>query len=280
MNESSTHKFDLPGSLLLTAIVKLMRPLAKLMLHYRITYPQCAAALKAIFVATAEESFKTEGIAQTDSRISFLTGINRKEVKRLRATSGIETAINKPAGSRIFDRWLQTDSAMDGSNQPQPLPILGERSPARSFSAFVGAECRSDIRPKVVLDEWLRQGLVCIEDNVLLLNPSAITPKEGFDDKSSFFGENIQDHIQASSHNLMGLRPSFFDRSVHCEGLSDQSIAQLEAFARELGMDALTKMNTLASELQQSDSQQNTAKSRFKFGVFSFHRKETPSEIS
>ncbi len=271
MSNQPQQNLYTPASAILPAITKLLRPLVKLMLHYQITYPQCSAALKATFISVAEESFKEAEIGQTDSSISFLTGINRKEVKRLRAQENAEQNADKTASARIFSRWLASDDLHSSQTQSKPLPLQEKQNPARNFNAFVKAECRNDIRPKVVLNEWLRQGLVVLENGALKLNAEAISPKRGFEQKASFFGSNIEDHIHASSHNLMGYKPSFFDRSVYCEDLSSNSIKQLEQVARELGMDALTKMNALAQACQTSDKGDITAQSRFKFGVFSFH---------
>lgn len=280
MNNQTSQDLHTPASALLPAISKLLRPLVRLMLHYQITYPQCAAALKAAFITVAEENFKEAKIDQTDSSMSFLTGINRKEVKRLRSEESAIGDTSKTVSDRIFSRWLASDYAPSEQDLLQPLPLQDRQNPKRSFDAFVKAECRNDIRPKVVLNEWLRRGLVTLEDGVLKLNCDALTMRNGFDQKAAFFGDNIEDHIHASSHNLMGYKPSFFDRSVYCENLSNNSIQQLEEYARELGMDALTKMNALAQALQTADSSHAEAKSRYKFGVFSFHHQdplETPT---
>ena len=54
------------------------------MLARGITYTYLADLLKGVFVEVADREFCIEGKAQTDSRISLLTGVHRKDVRRLR----------------------------------------------------------------------------------------------------------------------------------------------------------------------------------------------------
>ena len=73
-----------PAKLVLTALKRILRPLVKLLLSHQITYADCARILKECYVEVAEKEFVLEGKPQTDSRLSLLTGIHRKEVKNLR----------------------------------------------------------------------------------------------------------------------------------------------------------------------------------------------------
>src|SRR5262245_25973500 len=69
---------------LLATTQRTLWPLVKLLLHRGISYPLLAEAIKSVFVGVAEAEFPLRGKAETDSRISLLTGIHRRDVKRLR----------------------------------------------------------------------------------------------------------------------------------------------------------------------------------------------------
>jgi hypothetical protein len=114
-------------------------------------------------------------------------------------------------------------------------------------------------------------GVARVENDHVVLNTGAFTPEKGFDEKVFFFGKNTQDHIHAGSHNLLGHKPSYFDRSVYYDRLSEASIGELGELADKLGMQALTEMNKEALSRQKRDHDQPDASFRMNFGVFNFN---------
>lgn len=67
-----------------TPIARLLRPLVRLFIRSGLTFPALADLLRELYVNVAEYDFALSGKEQTDSRVSLLTGIHRKEVRRLR----------------------------------------------------------------------------------------------------------------------------------------------------------------------------------------------------
>ena len=88
------NQAGMESPVLLKALDTLLRPLIKLLLSFQITYPQLINILKSIYVDVAESDFKVNGRRQSDSRITLLTGVHRKDVKRLREET--ETSEFKP----------------------------------------------------------------------------------------------------------------------------------------------------------------------------------------
>ncbi len=260
-----------PG--LVAAIEKLLRPLIRLLLAYQITYPQLIVMLKSLYVDVAEKDFKHNNKRQSDSRINMLTGVHRKDVKRLRAEDQHLTASPQSAsvGAQIIGRWLGNPELLDEQGQPRPLSIKPLSGTESEFDVLVESVCKGDIRPRVIIDEWLRLGVASIADNHISLNTGAFTPDKGFDEKAYFFGKNLQDHIAAGEHNLLGNKPAFFDRSVYYDGLSPESLAQLASLADELGMKALTQMNSAALARQNADRNNPDANYRMNFGIFNYN---------
>ncbi len=262
-----------PPPLLLTAIEKILRPLVKLMLSYQITYPQLIGMLKSIYVEVAEQHFQVEGKRQSDSRINLLTGVHRKDVKRLRAEAKeVKRApVNVSAGAQIIGQWLGTADYLDEQGNPRPLALKTSNEIKPGFDFLVEKVCKQDIRPRVILDEWLRLGVARVEADHVVLNTGAFTPDDGFEEKVFFFGKNAQDHISAGTHNLLGGKPSYFDRSVYYDKLSRHSIEELSSLADEVGMKALREMNRAALAKQQQDQGRTDALFRMNFGVFNFN---------
>ncbi len=262
-----------PPPELLGAISKVLRPLIKLMLSYQITYPLLIAQLKSLYVDVAEKDFQVNNKRQSDSRINLLTGVHRKDVKRLRAESPSESATptSVSTGAQIIGEWMGSPEYLDESGRPIALPLKTVNGDTPSFEELVEKVCKQDIRPRVILDEWLRLDVARLEDDHVILNTGAFTPDKGFDEKVFFFGKNTRDHIAASAHNLLGQKPSYFDRSVYYDRLSEASIEELAELANTLGMQALTTMNKKALELQKRDQEKAGSDYRMNFGVFNFN---------
>jgi len=261
-----------PPPLLVSAIKKILRPLVKLMLSYQITYPYLIGILKSIYVDVAENEFQVDDKRPSDSRINLLTGVHRKDVKRLRAEGSqkFEIPENISIGAQLVGEWLGSKEFIDSKGKPKTLPLKPGAGKDISFDTLVRKVCKQDIRPRVILDEWLRLGIAHIENDEVVLNTGAFTPDKGFDEKAFFFGKNLQDHISAGSENLSGSRAPYFDRSVYYDNLSETSVQELEELANYLGMQALTEMNKEALSRQRGDKGQSQSKFRINFGVFNY----------
>ena len=276
MSSSPDNQPGAPPPALIAAINRLLRPLVRLLLHYQITFPQLAAMLKSIYVDVAENEFRVPGKRQSDSRINLLTGIHRKDVKRLRSEP--QETVTTPAaisiGAQLIAHWLGDEELREQNGAPKALTVKTEGDAPSEFDQLVARVVRQDIRPRVILDEWLRLGVAHLENDKVHLNTGAFTPEKGFDEKVFFFGKNLQDHIAAGTHNILGNKPSYFDRSVYYDGLSQSSIEKLTSLADELGMKALTEINKAALEFQKRDEQEQTASYRMNFGVFNYHTEQ------
>ncbi len=270
-----TQSSDQVNSAVITALRKVLRPLVKFMIANQITYTYLSNMLKAVYVDVAEKDFPVAGKKQTDSRINLLTGVHRKDVKRLRAEP--EDLESRPAnisiGSQLVARWVGDKSLLNPDNSPRKLPLQDDDEFSnKSFEGLVSNIAKGDIRPRVVLDELMRLDMVELDpDHNVILKTKAFTPNRGQQEKLFFFGKNIQDHLCAGVHNLSGEQPPFFDRSVYYDELSADSVAQLSELADQLGMDALIKMNEKALALQTADQALADASYRMNFGIFNYN---------
>ena len=258
-----------------TALGKILRPLVKFMIANQITYPHLINILKATYVEVAEKDFPVEGKKQTDSRINLLTGVHRKDVKRLRTEQ--ENPAERPAnisiGAQLIARWVGDKSLRNPDGSPSVLPLQDDDEfSMKSFEGLVANIAKGDLRPRVVLDELMRLDMVELDpDHNVILKTKAFTPNKGKEEKLFFFGKNIQDHLCAGVHNLSGEQPPFFDRSVYYDELSEASIQELGELANSLGMEALIKMNEKALALQTADQNAKNRQFRMNFGIFNYN---------
>ncbi|HLO63826.1 MAG TPA: DUF6502 family protein [Azonexus sp.] len=261
-------------SVLLSAMHRVLAPVVRVMLAHGITLPMAIELLKRVFVEVAERDFKLENKASTDSRISLITGVHRKDVKRLRELPDVEANLPPKVSlsSQIVAAWLTDRRWLDAHGQPLPLSRLSTSDGKASFDSLV-ASISQDIRPRSVLDEWLRLGVVTVNaaDEVVLVS-NAFIPRDGLKEKLAYYGHNLGDHAAAAADNVLSHASPWFERSVHHDDLSEEQIERLRERASELGMHVLTSLHTMAEaehELTAKQPPDNAGPSRrFTCGVY------------
>jgi hypothetical protein len=262
-----------PSTYIVKSLKRLLKPLISFLISNDITYPVLNDLLKEIFIEVAETDFKLADKQQTDSRINFLTGIHRKDVKRLRrqATSKEKPQTTISLGALLVSRWLGDPLYRDDQGNTLALPRLLKQGGTRSFEGLV-VSINKDIRSRAILDEWLRMNVVYLDENdYVCLNQNAFIPKHGYEEKTWFFGENIHDHIAAAVHNLNDNNPPFLERAVYYDQLSPESVQELAKLSEKLGMEVLININSHALELQNKDKHKQHPKHRMRLGLYFYN---------
>jgi hypothetical protein len=259
-----------PPKALISAIKRLIRPLVRLLIAKGFGLPSFIELVKEVYVNVAEEEFPTKGKRQTDSRISLLTGVHRKDVKRLRAMAPESFTVPRSVGLSplVVARWLNSANTTNADGQPLPLPRQSATATEPSFDALVESVSK-DIRPRALLDEWVRLGVARLDaQERVVLNRSAFIPEKGFDEKAYFLGRNIHDHLSAATDNVLGGKTPSMERSVHYTGLSEESAKIVAEAAERLGMQSLLAVNRLALDLSEKDKEKPEATRRVNFGLY------------
>ncbi|MEL7466067.1 MAG: DUF6502 family protein [Pseudomonadota bacterium] len=259
------------NALFTKALKGLLRPLARALIAKGMTAPAFYQLVKQLFVEVAESEFALDGKRPTDSRISLLTGVHRRDVKTFRDPDLAEERAARRKVTTIatvLGRW-----AARGEGGPPPAL---QRDGKDGFEDLV-AEISRDIRPRTVLDEMIAQGLVEErEDGALALAADAFIGPGDSEQRVYFFAENVGDHLAAAVDNLLADQPRFMERAVFYNRLSDASIDEVEALARKLSGAALTDVNATAQKRQAEDVARGLGDGRFRFGVF-FYREDGPA---
>ena len=258
-----------PASLV-RALRHLLRPLVRLLVARGVTYTMLSDLLKEIYVEVAERDFALEGKRPTDSRVSLLTGVHRKDVRRLRggapaATDAVPETV--ALGAQLVAAWTTRREFLDAKGRPRALSRLASQGGGRSFESLVESVSK-DIRPRSVLDEWLRLGVAELDarDRVVL-RTAAFVPRRGFDEMAFYLGHNVHDHLAAAAHNVLAEGRPFLERSVHYDALGGRSIEELAELAARTGMEALTQVNRKAIACEARDRGE-ASKQRMTFGVY------------
>lgn len=271
-------RLDKTSTPLFNALRWLLRPLVKLLIEKGITFPQLRDLLKSVYVDVAENSFTLGGSPLSDSRIFILTGIHRKDIKRLRAEkkqpSEKNTMQNAGLGGNLVSHWIGDSRFLDQEDKPLCLP-RSSKNGMPSFDELVESVTK-DVRPRVILDEWLRLGIVSInEDDDICLSKTAFVPEQSFDEKSHFFGRHIHDHIATCTNNLLGQAEPMLERSVYFASLTNSSLAKLRSIAETESIQLLQKINKQALKLQREDQSKPDAKHRMRLGMYWYSQEKS-----
>lgn len=258
-------------SLMLQAVRRLMRPLARLFIGKGLPLQVFIEIMKDVYVDIAEENLNAANIRPTDSQISLMTGVHRRDVRKFRSMPP-DAKIEVPhlsVGAELVAIWMGNPEFLNPQGQPRPLPYVNRDNPQHSFTALAETVSK-DVRPRAILDEMLRQDIARydeITDNVWL-NVEAFVPQEGWAEKLYYFGHNGEDHLEAAVANILSSKPPFLDRSVYYDGLTRESADTLQNLARETAMKALRQLNRKALELSDIDKGEAEAKYRINFGAY------------
>nr|WP_314071200.1 DUF6502 family protein [uncultured Roseococcus sp.] len=245
---------DLPSppaaEALLRALRRPLRPLVRLLIRAGVTFPVCAEMLRCLYVETAAKDPSPDGRPPTDSRLTLLTGVHRKEIRRLREAA--EPGDDAPPAvvtlnSQLIARWLGLPETTDEGGDPLPLSRAG-------FDALV-AGVTTDLRPRTVLDNWIAQGIATIDpDERIRLNVAAFVPREGGEARLFYLSRNLHDHVAAAAANVSAAgAPPFLERSLHYDRLSPEAAAKLEAAGRAAAQQLLVDLNRLALSLVEDE---------------------------
>lgn len=257
----------------------LLRPLVRTMIARGLTAPVVYALLKRVYVEVAQESFALEGSPPTDSRIALLTGVHRKDIRTIRAETddGTAEARRKTALlATIIGQWMSHPAFTDAAGTAVPLPRASEDG--ASFETLVRSISK-DVRPRTVLDELERAGLVTITQDMLHLNADAVVGTGTASDKEAFFGANVGDHLAAATENLLSETPPFFERSVFYNQMTPEAVDHVEASARVQAQDMLEDLNRQSSAAHRRDKDKNGPRQRYRLGIY-FYREDadTPKD--
>lgn len=144
---------------ILGAFLVVLKPIARILLRFGIGFREFSEIAKTAFVDVASSDFGLRGRPTNISRVAVMTGLTRKEVRRLRdkITDGEHTVIVKPTPMwDILHFWHADREFLDSSGLPSKLPFSGE---SKSFSSLV-RRFGGDIPPGAMRTELKRVGAI------------------------------------------------------------------------------------------------------------------------
>lgn len=195
------------------ALLRLLRPLVRLMLRHGMAYGSFAELARKAFVDEGQAELRRAGKRASISAVAALTGLTRKEAARL-ADAGFTVAqasdqrYNRAV--RVVTAWSRDERFTDRGGRPRTLPVDGDNS----FATLVG-DYSGDVTPAAMLAILETGGTVRREAGAVELLDRAYLPTQTPAASLAILGSDVAELIATIEHNLSGGRETrFFQRKV------------------------------------------------------------------
>jgi hypothetical protein len=233
------------------AIMRLLRPLVRIILRNGMSFNAFSDVAKRVYVEVAMQEFGIAGKKQTISRVSILSGLSRKEVQRVMSQGDPAAAEETPyerynRAARVIAGWVRDRDFLDNAGDPL---ALGQEDGSVNFNLLVKRHS-GDVPARAVLDELLRVGAVeRLPDGRIRLRSRAYIPRTSDVDKLEILGTDVSDLIHTIDHNLQhGATDPFFQRKVMYDNLPVEAVGAFRALAAEQAQALLEKMDQWLSQ--------------------------------
>lgn len=229
---------------ILKALYWALKPLVQSLLRVGIGFREFSDIAKAVFVQVATDDYGLRGRPTNVSRVAVMTGLTRKEIKRLREQSpedADEVSVRKSPGSQILHYWYTEPEFLTAENVPRPLQFEGDTS---SFAMLVQRGV-GDIPPGALRAELKRVGAITeLEDGSLLPLRRHFVPQDVDDRLEMGLQFGLRCLAETVAHNSNSARKGgpWFERQVHTAEIDPDSlpnfrealVSKLEEFSEEL----------------------------------------------
>lgn len=264
------------------AILRLMRPLVRVLLRNGVSFHGFADLAKRVYVEVAsQEDLTIPGRKPTVSRVAVLTGLTRKEVQRISALPGTpdpEAGERYNRAARVVSGWVRDPDFTDPDGEPLPLtPDEGARSFAELVRRYSG-----DVPPRAVLDELLRVGTVERgEDGRIRLFARSYIPRTSDADKFAILGTDVSDLIATIDHNMrQGAADPRFQRKVMYDNLPAEVIPKFRKLGAARAQALLEQLDKWLSQHDRDVQKTVEGSGRMRAGIGIYYFEEDMNRLS
>ena len=223
---------------LMRAARRILRPLVRIMLRNGIPSDALTELVRKTYVDVADEEFAIEGKRQTLSRISVITGLNRKEVSRLRAMPPLDRSdeVWWNRAAHVLASWLRDEAFLDRKGDPLDLPFASSDAEP-SFTELVRKHS-GDMRPRSVADELVRMGAIEVVDDHLRMTSRGYVPAADPERIVDILGVDTSEFMETIDHNL--------------QAQGEDTLVQLKVLSDNVPAEYLKEFNALSARMSRN----------------------------
>lgn len=265
-----------------SALRVMMKPIIRILLRNGVTFKEFSGLCKSIYVETAAEEYGIRGRATNISRISVLTGIDRKEVKRIKDLLNSNdlaqtTQQSQDRITRLLTAWHHEELFIDADGKPLILPVEDGENSFYALSKQFGG----DVPAQTLLKELLRLGLVKMHDEGVEVLQRYYFPASSDPKALVRAGGVISELGETLFHNLYTVNEATkksqafakFERRASNNNIDPKVKKKFYEFLNKEGQDFLERADAWLSEHEITNEPQNNEKAiplRMGVSVFGF----------
>ena len=264
---------------ILGAFLVALKPIARILLRFGIGFREFSEIAKTAFVDVASSDFGLRGRPTNISRVAVMTGLTRKEVRRLRdkISDGEHTVVVKPTPLwDILHYWHADTEFLDDSGRPAILPFAGEK---KSFASLV-KRFGGDIPPGAMRTELKRVEAIDEDDegNLRVLKRT-FRPKGDHESLVASLVQGVYPLLATVSHNTDSNRDgdTWAQRIAFTQAVRKSDIPRLKRItADRIGSfaESIDDVFMAYETLHENDEANVNEKSTLAVGVFYFEDRE------
>ena len=257
-------------SQVLSAFRLTFRPVARILLRAGITWKELTEVVKATYVEVAGKDFGLQGRPTNVSRVSILTGLTRREVRRLRGLlDGADPAVFQRMNNatRLLSGWYQDPEFSDGDGNPLALDAEGEGVTFQALSRRYAG----DVPATAMLKELLHVGAVAqTTDGKLRALTRYYMPALLDAEAVLRSGSVLEDVGNTVAYNLhrQPKQASRFERRASNTRIARKAIPEFRAFLETRGQAFLEEVDTWLTAHEADDSEDVETLIRLGLGAY------------
>jgi len=232
---------------------------------------------KSTFVQAATDEYGISGRPTNVSRVSILTGISRKEVRRQRDLLRSESTPNRGKttdATRVLSGWHQDPMYQNADSGPKELRESGEAPTFESLCKHYGG----DIPVQTMLKELLNTKAVERgAEGQLLVKSRFYQPTVHDDETLQWAASLLRDLTETATHDVFLDDPGAarFCRKTDSEEILSSAIPEFRQFLKERGQSFLEEVDDWLAENATSDNTNDTERARIGVGLFAIEDMST-----
>jgi len=264
----------------LEALGQALEPVVLLLLRSGISWKDFADVGKEKFVTVATESFGIRGRPTNIARVAILSGLDRREVAKLRRAAREPGAapqgyMSKPA--QLLQAWHHDARYLDSSGNPKELGIEGAGE--ASFAELVQRYAPGI--PLVAMIKELRAAgaIADVTGNRLRVLKRHYIPRELNEDLIRLWGSVLRDLATTFEHNVSRdeSEPSRFERRAISLRVDAKALPQFRQMLEREGQAFLERIDEwLAAHEVGSSADESRPGIRLGVGVYHVQDKDRP----
>lgn len=221
-----------------SAVLRLLQPLVRVLLRHGMAYGTFAELARKAYVEEGFIHLNSNHRRATISSVSALTGLTRKETKRLLERdihNGHDSEQRYNRAIRVVSGWLADPRFHDHNGEPLSLPIEGENSFASLVKDYSG-----DIPPAAMLGVLEASHTVSRTGDSVRLQERAYMPSDTPVERLHILGRDPGELITAISHNLSAEKSArVFQRKVSNPAVREDALEAFRQMARDKSQELL-----------------------------------------